>query len=132
MIICTRVHQLRGGEVVSKTKTMYMNIRMEVFTYGWYQEASEQLVQMLDTYIKDGSNWIVEAIEKVAVIIVTYLQVNPCKGHADMTLPKKLNGKNAVTTLTGVPEGQCFRYSVLAAIYWHKLIKQNQRLAKKD
>lgn len=49
-----------------------------------------------------------------------------------MKLPKPLKGKKAVINLEGVPDGQCFRYSVQAGIYRkQELISQKQRIAKR-
>lgn len=90
-----------------------------------------QLAQNLDAYVKNGSAWIVEAIEKVAVVITSHRNLNSFIGHGNITIPKKLKTKCAVINLEGFPEGECFKYSILASIYRHRLVQQKQALAKK-
>lgn len=47
-----------------------------------------------------------------------------------MKILKQLKGKNVMLNL-GVPEGQCFKNSILAAIYRNIFERQEQALAKK-
>lgn len=109
----------------------YLHIHVQEYHSEWYQEATEQVVQKLDAYLKNGSWWIVETIEKVTVVITSHRHFNPLKGHGDMELPNKLKGKHALINLEGVQEGECFKYSILASIYRHKICHPKHVLARK-
>lgn len=81
------------------------------------------LNKKLDEYVRNGSRRIVEAIENIGLVIKSYKLLNPRKGQGDTTLLKGLK--------EGEPEGECFRYSALAAIYRHRLVQRKQDLTKK-
>lgn len=106
-----------------------MSVRLDEYTGDWYKEAVDQLVKKLDEYIKNESRWIEEALKNVGVVITSYKCLNPRKGN--VTLPKELKQKWAVINLTGILEGDCFKFSVLATTYRDRFHPKKQDLARK-
>lgn len=79
-----------------------MSVRMDEYTAEWYNEVAEHLIKKLDECAKNSNEWIVEGIEMVVVVITTHKNLNPCKGHGNILLPKTLKVKQAIINLKGV------------------------------
>lgn len=92
---------------MSKPREKFIGGKLQQYTENWYKDVMDQLVKRLDEYVKNGSAWIVEGIEKVTLVVTTYRQLNPQKDHRNVTLSKKFT--------------EYFNYSVRVAIYWHKI-----------
>lgn len=106
-----------------------MNVRLSEI---WYDETMMQLVEKLDESAMNGRSWIAESIEKTAVVITSRKWLNHRKGHGhgDVKIPKALKTKKAAINLKGVPERECFKYSVLTTIYRDRFPSSKQALTK--
>ena len=65
-----------------------------------------------DAYLKNGSGWMIESVEKV--LLNTY-KYGPIQISTYIPTPKFIVNKRAVLNIKNTKNKKCFEYSVLAA-----------------
>lgn len=63
---------MRGRDVISQPRQIHISVKMEEYINEWYNEVAERLIKKLDEYFKNVSGWIVEATEKVCLVITPH------------------------------------------------------------
>lgn len=76
-------------------------------------EAVESILSKIDTWQKNGSNWVIERIETLWINIANY---QPLRGGSYIDLPKKLKSKHAIINVQN-DDDDCLRWSLKSALY---------------
>ena len=91
-----------------------------------YEEAFDNTVKKIwasfDNFLKNGSGWILERVEKV--LLNTY-HYQPIGITSYIETPKLIAGKHAVINVQNRDDKRCFEYSVNAALHHDKIDKHN-------
>ena len=100
--------------------SMHTMLRKEEFKEA-FKISVQKIWKAFDTYIKNGSGWILEKVEKICLNTYDY---KPIAGTSYIPTPEAIAAKNAVINVQNKSDKNCFEYSVLAALY-HNEIKHN-------
>ena len=107
---------------------MHTVLRKEDFEEA-YQTSLQKIWKSFDIYIRNGSGWILERVEKIFLNTYNY---HPTGISSYIPTPKAIATKKAVVNVQNEHNKKCFEYSVLAALY-HDDIKHNvQRPSQYD
>ena len=100
--------------------SMHTMLRKEEFKEA-FKISVQKIWKAFDIYIKNGSGWILEKVEKICLNTYDY---KPIAGTSYIPTPEAIAAKNAVINVQNKSDKNCFEYSVLAALY-HNEIKHN-------
>ena len=82
-------------------------LRMEDFEDS-YQSSMNKIWNSFDVYLKNGSGWRLERMEKILLNTYTY---TPIKISSYIKTPKALAGKKALINVQNEDDKKCFEYS---------------------
>ena len=68
----------------------------------------QKIWKAFDTYIKNGSGWILEKVEKICLNTYDY---KPIAGTSYIPTPEAIAAKNAVINVQNKSDKNCFEYS---------------------
>ena len=77
------------------------------------EEAIAHILQLIDTFISNGSGWLIDLVQKAMIQCVAYYQIG---GSSYIALPKWLKNTRAFTNIKNRDQ-MCFAYCVLAHIH---------------
>ncbi|PFX13987.1 hypothetical protein AWC38_SpisGene21896 [Stylophora pistillata] len=77
-----------------------------------YQTCVEKMIESLETFIRNGSNWVVDSVAGLDLHTVEY---NPLKGSSYIKLPPDIAKKNAIVNMKN-EDDQCFKWCVTRAL----------------
>ena len=97
--------------------TMYTLLRKEEFEEA-FQTSSQKIWNAFDIYLKNGSGWILEKVEKISLNTYNY---QPIAASSYIPTPKAIANKKAVINVRNESNKKCFEYSVLAALFHDKI-----------
>ena len=95
---------------------MHTLLRKEDFEEA-FQTSMKKIWSAFDVYLKNGSGWILERVEKILLNTYNY---HPIGVSSFIPTPKSVAAKRAVVNVQNKNDQKCFEYSVLAALYHHK------------
>ena len=87
-----------------------------------YQSSLNKIWQSFDVYLKRGSGWLLERVEKILLNTYTY---TPIKISSYIPTPKALVRKLAIINVQNETDAKCFEYSVNAALHHEEIDKAN-------
>ena len=100
--------------------TMHTLLRDEEFEEA-FQTSLKKIWSAFDVYLKNGSGWILERVEKILLNTYNY---QPIGVSSYIPTPESVATKKAVINVQNKNDQKCFEYSVLAALYHHKIDKR--------
>ena len=117
----------QSGAVKDKNK---MNTGMVILNVqnlqNVYFEAMDTISQKVDEFMKMGSNWVLEGVERLILKCAKY---DPAAGASFLELPDEINKKHCCINIKNKDE-KCFQYSVLCGLYHLEIKKDLQRVTK--
>ena len=87
-----------------------------------YQSSLNKIWQSFDVYLKRGSGWLLERVEKILLNTYTY---TPIKISSYIPTPKALAAKLALINVQNEKDKKCFEYSVNAALHHEEIDQSN-------
>ena len=99
---------------------MHTVLRREDFEEA-FQTSLKKIWNSFDIYLKNGSGWILERVEKNFLNSYDYTPINI---GSYIPTPEAIAAKKAVINIQNKNDNKCFEYSVLAALL-HKKIKHH-------
>ena len=107
MLKITIQKRINGNEF--DTKTLYRNSLIKRIINRRYHlnDSFEEILNLLDIWINEGSGWIIDKIEGLYINIFNY---EPLLGGSNISLPKALN--NSMKGLTNLKnkDHKCFMW----------------------
>ena len=100
--------------------TMQTLLRREEFE-DTYQSTMNKIWQAFDVYLKKGSGWILERVEKILLNTYDY---KPIHISSYIPTPEALIGKKALINTQNKHNKKCFDYSVNSALHHNKIDKR--------
>ena len=99
---------------------MHTVLRGEDFEEA-FQTSLKKIWNSFDVYLKNGSGWILDRVEKIFLNSYDY---TPIDISSFIPTPQAITKKKAVINIQNKSNKKCFEYSVLSALY-HKEIKHH-------
>ena len=87
-----------------------------------YHNSMNKIWQAFDEYLKNGSGWILERVEKILLNTYDY---QPIQISSYIPTPKVLVGKRCLTNVQNEDDRKCFEYSIIAALHHHEIDKKH-------
>lgn len=108
--VMTKTDIATGNEIV---EIAFFHGFMEAIFEGtnieeFYQRTVEKIMESLSRFQKEGSNWVIDSIEKVTLHTVKH---NPLSGSSYIPLPAKIRNKNAIINMKN-EDDECFKWCV--------------------
>ena len=79
-----------------------------------YREMSEQILENIAKFQRQGSNWNFRRIVSIDIHLNKY---EPLKGSSYIPLPKSLQSKRAIVNVNNKKDNECFKWAITSAIY---------------
>merc|ERR1711891_86512 len=79
-----------------------------------FDESRNNIWKSLDKWMKDGSGWIIERVEK---LILKSYRYEPMGASSYIPTPMSKYGKHAIVNIQNTEDHRCFEYSVIASLY---------------
>ena len=98
---------------------MHTVLRKEQFEEA-YQTSLQKIWKSFDIFIKNGSGWILDRVEKIFLNTYNY---QPIGISSYISTPQAIVKKRAVVNVKNENNKKCFEYSVLAALYHDEIGK---------
>ena len=77
------------------------------------------LLKIIEEFIQNGSNWIIETVEFFDLRVTQYHSVPHKRGHGFFQLPNRLKLKQAVINVDNGPSNDnCFLYAILSVLHY--------------
>ena len=96
--------------------TMHTVLRKEDFEEA-YQTSLQKIWKSFDIFIRNGSGWTLERVEKIFLNTYNY---QPIGISSYIPTPKAIAKKKAVVNVQNKTNHKCFELSILAALYYDK------------
>lgn len=122
----------KDGESLREKQTIYINTKSKIIgnetdlNKFYNRNIIAFIMQQIDEVLIQGSGFTLSSIKE---IIVQVNQYQPISGSSYIPLPKYLANKKAIIIVKNNDE-QCFKWSVLSALYAAYVKKDPQRVAK--
>ena len=101
--------------------SMHVLLRKEDYEDS-FQSSLNKIWKSFDVYIRNGSGWILDRVEKIFLNSYNY---QPIGISSYIATPNNIVKKKAVVNVRNENNKKCFEYSVLAALYQHEIGKTN-------
>ena len=98
---------------------MHTVLRKEEFEEA-YQTSLQKIWKSFDKFIRNGSGWILDRVEKIFLNSYNY---QPTGISSYIPTPQAIAKKKAVINVQNENNKKCFEYSVLAALYHNEIDK---------
>ena len=77
------------------------------------------LMLLIDEFVQNGSNWLIESVEWFDLRITRYHSVPYKRGHRFINLPPTLKAKKACVNVDNGGASDCFKYAVLSVLHYN-------------
>ena len=80
----------------------------------FFEESRKLIWKSLDEWMKEGSGWTIERVEKLTLKSYSY---EPMGASSYIPTPMSIIGKHAIVNVQNTEDHRCFEYSVIASQY---------------
>jgi len=84
---------------------------------SFFDSAIGFIMQDIEVFIQNGSNWIVESVQSFDLRVVKYFSAPNKRGHSFVDLPPRLKAKKAVINVDNASEHNCFMFAILSRVH---------------
>ena len=92
-----------------------------------YEEITDEILETFSSYESKGSGWKFMGVQYLEILITKVKQFG---GSSYIDLPSEIKNEKACANVQNKNDNECFKYSILAALHYSEIKKDNYRPSK--
>jgi len=109
------------GDIIRAEQQLFSLPAESVNSDTFYDHAIQALLRLIEEFIQNGSNWVIETVEWFDLRVTRYHSVPNKRGKCFVQLPPRLKDKHAVVNVNNGPQSDCFKYAVLSVLHYDEV-----------